>query len=371
MKKIRHLFDISDLTTGEIDELIAVAEDMMAHREKYAHACEGKKIATLFFEPSTRTRLSFEAAMLELGGSALGFASASDSSTTKGESVMDTIRTVGAYADIIAMRHPLEGAALAASQRSIVPVVNAGDGGHCHPTQTLADLLTIKNRHGRLDHLTVGICGDLKYGRTVHSLINALSRYPGNRFVMISPPELTIPTYVRYEILEPRGAEWSECRTIEDAIADLDVLYMTRIQRERFSDLNEYERLKDSYVLNAEKMKSAKADMSVLHPLPRVKEINVDVDDDPRACYFRQVEYGKFMRMSLILKLLSDSESGDFPAPASRPLTDLGDYKCGNPKCVTAVETDLKQMFSLRDETHGIYRCEYCETKVKIPRDLA
>ena len=327
MKRIRHLFDISDFTTDEIDALIAVAEDIMAHREKYAHACEGKKIATLFFEPSTRTRLSFEAAMLELGGTTLGFASASDSSTTKGESVMDTIRTVGAYADIIAMRHPLEGAALAASQRSIVPVVNAGDGGHCHPTQTLADLLTIKNRHGRLDHLTVGICGDLKYGRTVHSLINALSRYPGNRFVMISPPELTIPNYVRYEILEPRGAEWSECRTIEGCIADLDVLYMTRIQRERFSDLNEYERLKDSYVLNAEKMKAAKPDMSVLHPLPRVKEINVDVDDDPRACYFKQVEYGKFMRMSLILKLLADSESGDFPEPQRRPLADLGDYK--------------------------------------------
>lgn len=365
MKKIRHLFDISDLTTEEIDGIIAVAEDIMAHREKYAHACDGKKIATLFFEPSTRTRLSFEAAMLELGGSTLGFASASASSTTKGESVMDTIRTVGAYADIIAMRHPLEGAALAASQRSIVPVINAGDGGHCHPTQTLADLLTIKNRHGRLDHLVVGICGDLKYGRTVHSLINALSRYPGNRFVMISPPELTIPNYVRYEILEPRGAEWTECRTIEDCIAELDVLYMTRIQRERFADLNEYERLKDSYVLNAEKMKSAKEDMSVLHPLPRVKEINVDVDDDPRACYFRQVEYGKFMRMALILKLLADAESGDFPEPHRRPLADLGTYHCGNPKCVTAVETDLKQMFSLRDAAHGIYRCEYCETKVK------
>ena len=317
MKKLRHLIDISDLTTAEIDGLIATAEDIMTHRAKYAHACEGKKIATLFFEPSTRTRLSFEAAMLELGGSTLGFASASASSTTKGESVMDTIRTVGAYADIIAMRHPLEGAALAASQRSIVPVVNAGDGGHCHPTQTLADLLTVKNRHGRLDHLVVGICGDLKYGRTVHSLINALSRYPGNRFVMISPPELTIPNYVRYEILEPRSAEWTECRTIEDCIAELDVLYMTRIQRERFSDINEYERLKDSYVLNAEKMKAAKADMSVLHPLPRVKEINVDVDDDPRACYFRQVENGKFMRMALILKLLAIPSV--VPSPTSAP----------------------------------------------------
>ena len=362
MKKIRHLIDISDFTTEEIDGIIATAEDIMADRKKYAHACEGKKLATLFFEPSTRTRLSFEAAMLELGGSTLGFASASNSSTTKGESVMDTIRTVGAYADIIAMRHPLEGAALAASQRSIVPVVNAGDGGHCHPTQTLADLLTIKNRHGRLDHLTIGICGDLKYGRTVHSLINALTRYEGNKFVMISPPELTIPNYVRNEIMQPRNAVWTECATIEDCIADLDVLYMTRIQKERFSDLDEYERLKDCFVLNAEKMKAAKADMSVLHPLPRVKEINVDVDDDPRACYFKQVEYGKFMRMALILKLLGDAEKGYCPETIKRPLADKG-FVCQNLKCVTAVESDLKQMFSLRDAEHNVYRCEYCETR--------
>ncbi len=364
MQGIRHLIDISDLTTEEIDGILAVAEDIMRDRAKYAHACEGKKIATLFFEPSTRTRLSFEAAMMELGGKALGFASASNSSTTKGESVMDTIRTVSAYADIIAMRHPLEGAALAASRRSIVPVINAGDGGHCHPTQTLADLLTIKDRHGRLDHLTIGICGDLKYGRTVHSLINALTRYEGNRFVMISPPELTIPNYVRYEIMEPRGAVWSHCSNIEDCIADLDVLYMTRIQRERFQDLDEYERLKDCYVLNAEKMKAAPAHMSVLHPLPRVKEINVDVDDDPRACYFKQVEYGKFMRMALILRFLSDAEKGYCPEPAARKIYTAADgFVCHNPKCVTAVETDLPQQFSLRDEAHNIYRCEYCETR--------
>ena len=364
MQGIRHLIDISDLTTEEIDGILAVAEDIMRDRAKYDHACEGKKIATLFFEPSTRTRLSFEAAMMELGGKALGFASASNSSTTKGESVMDTIRTVSAYADIIAMRHPLEGAALAASRRSIVPVINAGDGGHCHPTQTLADLLTIKDRHGRLDHLTIGICGDLKYGRTVHSLINALTRYEGNRFVMISPPELTIPNYVRYEIMEPRGAVWSHCSNIEDCIADLDVLYMTRIQRERFQDLDEYERLKDCYVLNAEKMKAAPAHMSVLHPLPRVKEINVDVDDDPRACYFKQVEYGKFMRMALILRFLSDAEKGYCPEPASRKIYTAADgFVCHNPKCVTAVETDLPQQFSLRDEAHNIYRCEYCETR--------
>lgn len=364
MKQIRHLIDVLDLTIEEIDALIERAEDVMLNKDKYARACEGKKLATLFFEPSTRTRLSFEAAMLELGGTVLGFASASNSSTTKGESVMDTIRTVGAYVDIIAMRHPLEGAALAASQRSIVPVVNAGDGGHCHPTQTLADLLTIKHRQGRLDHLTVGICGDLKYGRTVHSLITALSRYPGNRFVMISPPELGIPNYIKYEVLEPRHAEWTTCLTIEDCIADLDILYMTRIQKERFSDIDEYERLKDCYVLNAQKLKSAKADMSVLHPLPRVKEISVDVDDDPRACYFEQVKNGKTMRKALILKLLRDAEEGYCPIVSKNVL--VNEFVCQNPKCVTAVETDLKQLFTLRDADHGIYRCEYCETKQEI-----
>lgn len=368
MKPVRHLIDVSDLTTAEVDDIISTAEDIMAHREKYAHACDGKKIATLFFEPSTRTRLSFEAAMLELGGSTLGFASAADSSTTKGESVMDTIRTVGAYVDIIAMRHPLEGAALAASQRSIVPVVNAGDGGHCHPTQTLADLLTIKHRHGRLDHLTIGICGDLKYGRTVHSLITALSRYPDNKFVMISPPELGIPHYIQYEVLQPRGAEWETCMTIEDCIDKLDVLYMTRIQKERFADIEQYNRLKDCYVLNAEKMANAPSHMSVLHPLPRVKEINVDVDDDPRACYFTQVENGKFMRMALILKLLADADKGyvpqDVPDRKKNIISDK--FVCNNPKCVTAFEGDLKQMFTLRDAEHGVYRCEYCENKQKV-----
>jgi aspartate carbamoyltransferase catalytic subunit len=367
MKKIRHLIDVSDLTIEEVDSLIACAEDIMANRAKYAHACEGKKIATLFFEPSTRTRMSFEAAMLELGGTVIGFASASNSSTTKGESVMDTIRTVGAYADIIAMRHPLEGAALAASERSIVPVVNAGDGGHCHPTQTLADLLTIKHCFGRLDNLTVGICGDLKYGRTVHSLITALSRYQNNRFVMISPPELGIPNYMKYEVLYPRHTEWSTCLTIEDCIGQLDVLYMTRIQRERFAELDEYERLKDFYILNAEKMKSAKSGMAVLHPLPRVKEINVDVDDDPRACYFRQVENGKFMREALIIKLLEDAKNGY--APEIKKDIVSKDFVCTNPKCVTAVEKDLKQKFTLRDAAHGIYRCEYCETKQVEKRD--
>ncbi len=360
---VRHLIDVSDLSVKEIDDIIDVAADIMTNPQKYAHALDRKKIATLFFEPSTRTRLSFEAAVIELGGSVIGFASASASSTTKGESVMDTIRTVGEYADIIAMRHPLEGAAMAASQRSIVPVINAGDGGHCHPTQTLADLLTIKNCNGRLDHLTVGICGDLKYGRTVHSLINALSRYEGNTFVMISPPELGIPNYVKYEILEPRGAKWTTCTNIEDCISNLDVLYMTRIQRERFIDMEEYERLKNCYVLNAEKMKSAKENMSVLHPLPRVKEINVDVDDDPRACYFKQVKNGKFMRMALVLKLLSDAENGCVGSTKKNVISDR--FVCDNPKCVTATETDLKQMFTLRNPANDIYRCEYCEAKAK------
>ncbi len=357
-KNIRHLIDVPDFTVEELSSLIATAEDIMENKAKYAHALDGKKLATLFFEPSTRTRLSFEAAMLELGGSVLGFSSASASSTTKGESVMDTIRVVGEYADIIAMRHPLEGAAFAAAQKSVVPVINAGDGGHCHPTQTLADLLTIKRRHGRLDHLTVGICGDLKYGRTVHSLISALSRYEGNRFVMISPAELGIPNYIKYEVLEPAGIEWTTCLNIEECISSLDILYMTRVQKERFSDLEQYERLKDFYVLNAEKMKLAPEHMSVLHPLPRVKEINVDVDDDDRACYFSQVANGKYMREALILKLLTD---GDF-VKEDKKLCSEG-LKCENPKCVTAVEGDLPQLFRLRDKAHGVYRCEYCEAK--------
>ncbi|MEG2274769.1 MAG: aspartate carbamoyltransferase, partial [Clostridia bacterium] len=324
--------------------------------------CDGKKIATLFFEPSTRTRLSFESAMIELGGNVLGFSSASASSTTKGESVMDTIRTVGEYADIIAMRHPLEGASYAASLRSVVPVINAGDGGHCHPTQTLADLLTIKICNKRLDHLKIGVCGDLKYGRTVHSLIAALSRYEGNQFVMISPKELQIPDYIKTEILNPRNIAWSTCDTIEECIGDLDILYMTRIQKERFQDLVEYERLKNCFELNAKKMAFAKESMSVLHPLPRVKEINVDVDDDPRACYFKQVQNGKYMRMALILKLLSDKENSFCPKKERKEI--VGKYTCANAKCVTAVETDLKQICTCRDEKAQIYRCAYCESQI-------
>ena len=301
---MRHLLDIMDFSVVELQELIDCAMDIIAQPKKYAEACHGKKLATLFFEPSTRTRLSFEAAMYELGGNVLGFSDGSNSSAAKGESVSDTIEVVSCYADIIAMRHPKEGAPLVATRRTGVPIINAGDGGHCHPTQTLADLLTIHRELGRLDHLTIGLCGDLKFGRTVHSLIAAMSRYEGVRFVLISPEELRVPGYVINEIMEPAGVPYVEVRSLEEAMPELDVLYMTRIQRERFTSQEEYMRLKDSYVLTPEKMKTAKQEMRVLHPLPRVNEISVAVDDDPRAAYFRQALNGKYMRMALILKLL-------------------------------------------------------------------
>ncbi|MBR2500703.1 MAG: aspartate carbamoyltransferase [Clostridia bacterium] len=301
---MRHLIDIKDLTVEEIDELLAVAEDMIKDREKYSHLCDGKKIATLFFEPSTRTRLSFEAAMLELGGSVLGFSTADSSSATKGETVADTVRVVSCYADIIAMRHPKEGAPLAGSMKSTVPIINAGDGGHNHPTQTLADLLTIKREKGRVDSLTVGMCGDLMFGRTVHSLINALVRYKNIKFVFISPEELKVPDYLKDEISKIDGVSFVETDSLDAAISDLDVLYMTRVQKERFFNEADYIRLKDSYILDMDKLSSAKKDLVVMHPLPRVNEISREVDDDPRACYFKQVEYGKIMRKALILKFL-------------------------------------------------------------------
>ena len=301
---MRHLLDIMDFSVVELQELIDCAMDIIAQPKKYAEACHGKKLATLFFEPSTCTRLSFEAAMYELGGNVLGFSDGSNSSAAKGESVSDTIEVVSCYADIIAMRHPKEGAPLVATRRTGVPIINAGDGGHCHSTQTLADLLTIHRELGRLDHLTIGLCGDLKFGRTVHSLIAAMSRYEGVRFVLISPEELRVPGYVINEIMEPAGVPYVEVRSLEEAMPELDVLYMTRIQRERFTSQEEYMRLKDSYVLTPEKMKTAKQEMRVLHPLPRVNEISVAVDDDPRAAYFRQALNGKYMRMALILKLL-------------------------------------------------------------------
>ena len=302
MKK--DLIDIRDLSQEEIDNLITTAEDIIAHPEAYREKCKYKKLATLFYEPSTRTRLSFEAAMYELGGSVIGFSDASGSSVSKGESVADTARTVSCFADIIAMRHPKEGAPFVAAQNVTIPVINAGDGGHNHPTQTLTDLLTIRREKGHLDNLTIGCCGDLKFGRTVHSLISAMSRYPGVRFILISPEELRIPEHVRSEILDKNGIDYIETTSLDEAMPQLDILYMTRVQRERFFNEADYIRLKDSYILTPDKLKNAKQDLAILHPLPRVNEISVAVDKDPRACYFKQVRCGKYIRMALILKLL-------------------------------------------------------------------
>ena len=301
---MKHLIDIKNLTVEEINELIEVANDIIQNKEKYSHKCDGKKLATLFFEPSTRTRISFEAAMMELGGNVIGFSSADTSSASKGETVSDTIRVIGCYADIIAMRHPKEGAPLVASLKSTVPVINAGDGGHNHPTQTLTDLLTVQREKGRLENLTIGLCGDLKFGRTVHSLITAMSRYKNIEFILISPNELKIPEYIKKDILEKNNMKWTETNDIEEYMDKLDILYMTRVQKERFFNEEDYIRLKDYYILNKEKLEKAKKDLCIMHPLPRVNEISVDVDDDPRAAYFRQVENGKYIRMALILKLL-------------------------------------------------------------------
>ena len=301
---MRSLIDILDLSVEELDEMVKVAEDIMANPAKYAHKCDGKKLATMFYEPSTRTRLSFEAAMYELGGNVLSVASAASSSAAKGESVADTAKMISCYADILAMRHPKEGAPLVASMNATIPVVNAGDGGHNHPTQTLADLLTIHCEKGRFDNLTVGLCGDLKFGRTVHSLIAAMCRYPNVKFVLISPVELKLPSYVKTEHIKPSGHTYEQTTDLEAVMPQLDVLYMTRVQKERFFNEEDYQRLKDSYILTPEKLKNAKEDMIIMHPLPRVNEISVAVDNDPRACYFKQAYYGKIMREALILKLL-------------------------------------------------------------------
>ena len=301
---MKNLIDIKELTVKEIEELIKVAKDIMQTPEKYSEKCKHKKLATLFFEPSTRTRLSFESAMLELGGNVIGFSEASSSSTAKGESVSDTIRTVGCYCDIIAMRHPKEGATLVATMKSTVPIINAGDGGHNHPTQTLTDLLTISCEKGRLENLTIGLCGDLKFGRTIHSLITAMVRYKNIKFVLISPDELKIPEYIKEEVLEKNNIEYIETNDIEEYMDKLDILYMTRVQKERFFNEEDYIRLKDYYILDKNKLEKAKQDLCIMHPLPRVNEISTEVDDDPRACYFKQVRYGKYIRMALILKLL-------------------------------------------------------------------
>lgn len=361
---MRNLISILDFTAEELDSLIETAMDIIARPEAYAHRCEGKKLATLFFEPPTRTRLSFEAAMYELGGHVIGFSESSSSSAAKGESVADTARVISCYADIIAMRHPKEGAPFVAAQNASIPVINAGDGGHNHPTQTLADILTIYREKGRLSDLTVGFCGDLKYGRTVHSLIEALSARSGIKVVLISPDELKLPDYIKKEVLEKHGMPYSQTASLEEAMPELDVLYMTRIQQERFDDRAEYERLKDSYVLTLDKLKNAREDMIILHPLPRVNEISVAVDDDKRACYFKQVLNGKYMRMALILKLLEDAEKGcpaDIGTQKDAGAVEL-DSRCANPKCIITTEQELKNMFKPAGD--GGYRCLYCEQKL-------
>ena len=361
---MRSLIDIVDFTVEELQQLLDTACDIIAAPEKYSEACKGKKLATLFFEPSTRTRLSFEAAMLELGGSVLGFSEASSSSASKGESVADTAKIISCYADIMAMRHPKEGAPYVAAKAASIPVINAGDGGHCHPTQTLADLLTIYRELGRLDNLTIGCCGDLKYGRTVHSLISAMSRYENIKVVLISPEELKLPNYVKYEVLEKKGMEYVETTSLEEAVPQLDVLYMTRIQQERFDSREEYERLKDSYVLTCEKLAAAKQTMRILHPLPRVNEISVKVDSDPRAAYFRQALNGKYMRMALILNLLDEAKKGAQMPQETDVLT--GTLVCDNPRCISSCEQELEHVFKCVSPKNGVYRCIYCEAKKKL-----
>ena len=347
---MRNLIDILDLSTEEIDSLISVANDIIDNPEKYRDVCRGKILGTLFFEPSTRTRLSFTSAMMSLGGQVLGFDNAGSTSATKGETVQDTVRMVSAYTDIIAMRHPKEGAPIAASRVASVPIINAGDGGHFHPTQTLADLTTIKRKFGRLNNLTVGICGDLKYGRTVHSLIAAMSRYENIKFVLIAPDELALPDYVKEEFLALDGSNYTQSTSLEDAIPELDILYMTRVQEERFHDKAQYERLKDSYILNASKLKFAKPTLSILHPLPRVNEISVDVDDDPRAHYFEEAANGRYIRMALILKLLETKGVDDRRTSGEED----DSLVCTNPHCLSLTERGIKKLFK-----DG--KCIYCD----------
>ncbi len=361
---MRHLIDPTDLTVQETEEIIDLALDIIAHREKYSEVCKGKQLATLFYEPSTRTRLSFTAAMMELGGNVIGFSDANSSSVSKGETVADTVRVIGCFADIIAMRHFKEGAPLVAAQYAKIPVINAGDGSHAHPTQTLTDLLTIKREKGRFDNLTIGFCGDLKFGRTVHSLIKALSRYHGIRVILIAPDELRLPGYMKYEVCEKNGIPYREVNSMESVMHELDILYMTRVQKERFLDEDEFDRLKESFILDPAKLRTAKKDMVILHPLPRVNEITQEVDADPRAAYFRQVENGKFVRMALICKLLEWSKGGSDKEVISRNGLIVDRMICSNKRCISATE-DVPQLFRLVDQEHGIYRCAYCESKAK------
>ncbi|MBR5295110.1 MAG: aspartate carbamoyltransferase [Clostridia bacterium] len=362
---MKSLIDIVDFSLEEISDLIKTACDISKNPQKYAQSCKGKKLATLFFEPSTRTRLSFEAAMYELGGEVIGFSDAGSSSASKGESVADTAKVLSCYADIIAMRHFQEGAPFVASRNASIPVINAGDGGHCHPTQTLTDLLTIYREKGRLSDLTIGFCGDLKYGRTVHSLIAAFSRYENIKLVLISPEELKIPEYVKADIIEPAKMICEETTSLEESLPKLDILYMTRIQRERFDDLETYEKLKDCYILTPEKMKDAKEDMCIMHPLPRVNEISVAIDNDPRACYFKQVLNGKLIRMALILKLLYEKDAvNDWDLGV-----DIPGVTCENSNCITATEQELEHRFRVVDSDKKIYRCIYCEKNAVLKEE--
>lgn len=361
---MRSLIDVVDLSVEELDRLMQAAIDISNHPEKYWDCCRHKKLATLFFEPSTRTRLSFEAAMLELGGSVLTVSDGGSSSASKGESVADTAKIVSNYADIIAMRHPRPGAAYVAATNASIPVINAGDGDHCHPTQTLADLLTIYRELGHFDGLTIGCCGDLKYGRTVHSLLSALSRYKDVKVVLISPEELRLPDYLKREVLGKNRMEYVEVTSLEEAIPRLDVLYMTRIQRERFDSLQTYERLKDSYILTVEKLEAAKPDMRILHPLPRVNEISVKVDADPRAAYFRQALNGKYMRMALILKLLEEAAQGK-QMPRETGVVE-GKTPCANSRCISKTEQELAPLYRVVDKKQGICRCLYCEAEARL-----
>lgn len=359
---MRHLIEPYDLTKEEIEGIVDQALDIIANREKYSEVCKGKKLATLFYEPSTRTRLSFTAAMMELGGNVLGFYDAKNSSVSKGETVADTSKVISCFADIIAMRHYEEGAALVAAMNATVPVINAGDGSHAHPTQTLTDLLTIRREIGRFDNLTIGFCGDLKFGRTVHSLIKALSRYEGVKVILIAPEQLRLPDYMKEEVCDLNGVEYKEVESLEEVIEELDVLYMTRVQKERFLDEDEFDRLKDSFILDTEKLKGAKKDMRILHPLPRVNEITVEVDDDPRAAYFRQVENGKFVRMSLILTLLKWADTNKENELEIGKDVIKDQYRCHNRLCISNME-NVPTLFREANDGSGKLRCVYCESR--------
>lgn len=359
---MKHLIDPTDLNKQELEEIIDLGLDIIANREKYAEACKGKKLATLFYEPSTRTRLSFTAAMMELGGNVLGFYDAKNSSVSKGETVADTTKVISCFADIIAMRHFEEGAALVSARNASVPVINAGDGSHAHPTQTLTDLLTIRRELGHIDNITIGFCGDLKFGRTVHSLIKALSMFSGVKVVLIAPEQLRLPDYMKYEVCDVNGIPYTEVETMEEVMPQLDILYMTRVQQERFLDLDEFDRVKDCFVLDPEKLKNAKPEMRILHPLPRVNEITVEVDDDPRAAYFRQVENGKFVRMALILKLLQWSKEGKNTNLIPHG-TVHNEFKCRNQRCISNIEPAVESLFRPDNAHEGEWRCVYCESK--------